>query len=316
MNSFKFAAVVAAGILAAAVPAFSASGESGQGQAVVTVLAKGNREAVPTIQPQDLQVKINGKLSSVTRWDALHSEKDPLELVILIDGSARSSLGNQVSEIQDFVKNLPARTRVAIAYMENGSAVFSGPLSSDPAQVMKGFHLPSGSPGQSGSPYFCLSQLARNWPSQDHAARHEVVMITNGVDNYNPVYDPNDSYVMAAIKDSVRAGLVVYSIYWTDTGRADNSPAISNGGQNLLLQVAEATGGASYWQGIGNPLSFEPYFKDLHLRFENQYRLGFSAELKGKPEVQGMNLKVGGPATRVTAPKQVLVSQAFGAAGE
>lgn len=316
MNSFKFAAVAAAGFLAAAVPALSAPSESGQGQAVVTVMAKGNREAVPMIQPQDLQVKINGKLSSVTRWDALRGEKDPLELVILIDGSARSSLGSQISEVQDFVKNLPPHSRVAIAYMENGSAVFSGSLSSDPAQVMKGFHLPSGSPGQSGSPYFCLSALARNWPSQDHAARHEVVMITDGVDIYSPVYDPNDPYVSAAINDSVRAGLVVYSIYWTDTGRADSSPAISNGGQSLLLQVTEATGGTSYWQGTGNPVSFDPFFKDLLVRFENQYRLGFSADLKGKPEVQGMNLKVGGPATRVTAPKQVLVSQTSGAAGE
>jgi hypothetical protein len=316
MRSFKFAAVAAAGILAAAGPAFSASSESGQGQAVITILAKGNREAAPAIQPQDLQVKINGKPSGVTGWEALRGAQSPLELVILIDGSARSSLGSQVGEIQSFVKDLPLETRVALAYMENGRAAFSSPLSSDPAQVMKGFHLPGGAPGQSGSPYFCLSDLAKHWPSQDRTARREVVMITDGVDNYNPRYDPTDSYVTTAINDSVRAGLVVYSIYWTNSGRADNSPAISSGGQNLLPQVAEATGGASYWQGIENPVSFEPYFKDLRVRFENQYRLSFSAGLKNKPEVQGMNLKVGGPASSVTAPKQVLVSPASGATGD
>lgn len=316
MSSFKFAAAAAAGILAASVPVFAASSETGEGQAVVTVLARGNSEAAPMIQSQDLQVKINGRLSNVTGWAALRGDKSPLELVILIDSGARSSLGTQAGEIQAFVKDLPAHTRAAIAYMENGRAVFSSPLSSDPVQVAKEFHISGGTRGQSGSPYFCLSDLAKNWPSRDHTARREVVMITDGVDNYNPVYDPNDTYVQAAIRDSVRAGLVVFSIYWTDTGRSDNSLSVSNGGQSLLQQVVEATGGVSYGQGMGNPVSFESYFKDLRVRFENQYGLGFSAELKGGPQVQGMNLKVGGPAAKVTAPKQVLVSPATGAAGE
>jgi len=315
MRSFRFAAVVAAAILAASAPAFSASSETGEGQAVVTVLARGNSESTPRIQTQDLQVKINGKLSSVAGWDALRGEQSPLELVILIDSGARSSLGTQEREIQAFVKDLPAHTRAAIAYMENGRAVFSSPLSSDPVQVAREFHIPGSMPGQSGSPYFCLSDLAKNWPSRDHTARREVVMITDGVDNYNPVYDPNDPYVQAAIQDSVRAGLVVFSIYWTDIGRADSSLSVSNGGQSLLQQVVEDTGGVSYWQGTGNPVSFESYFKDLRVRFDNQYRLGFSATLKGGPQVEGMNLKVGGPAAKVTAPKLVLVSPAGGAAG-
>lgn len=282
---------------------------------MVTVLAHG-KEATPTVQSQDLQVKINGKVSSVTGWDDLRGDQSPLELVILIDGGARSSLGTQMGEIQSFVKEMPAQSKVAIAYMANGRAVFSGPLSSDPAVVLKGLHLPSGMPGQSGSSYFCLSDLAKNWPSQDRAARREVVMITDGVDNYSPRYDPNDPYVVAAINDSVRAGLVVYAIYWQDAGRFERNVEIASGGQSLLLQVADATGGVSYWQGMGNPVSFESYFKDLRVRFANQYRLGFSSELKGRSQVQSMNLKIGGPATKVTAPQQVYVTPGNGSTGE
>ena len=33
-------------------------------------------------------------------------------------------------------------------------------------------------------------------------------------------YDPEDPYVETAVNDSVRAGLIVYSIYWKDMGRA------------------------------------------------------------------------------------------------
>lgn len=300
----------AAGVMAAALPAFSAPDNQGQGQAVVTVLAKGNHEGVSGIQTQDLQLKINGKLSSVTAWTPLRSDSSPLEFVLLIDNSARTSLGTQDGEIRAFLRQLPAGTKAGIAYMENGRAAFSGPLSSDPAVVLKNLRLPSGAPGENGSPYFCLSDLAKHWPSKNAIARREVVMITDGIDNYSPRYDPDDPYVQAAIKDSVRAGLVVYSVYWTGAGRMAESQGLSNGGQSLLLQVADATGGVSYWQGLGNPVSLEPYFKDLLVRFDNQYRLSFEAALKGNSEVKGMGLKIGGPASKVTAPQQVYVTPA------
>lgn len=320
MNSFKLLA--AAGSLALAATAFMPSvafaAESGpaQGQAIVTVMPRNNGEAATEIQPQDLRVRVNGKASNVTSWDALRGDRGSLELVILIDGSARSSFGTQLDDIRSFVKEMPAQAKIAIAYMQNGRAVFTGPLSSDPAVVLRALHMTGGTPGQSGSPYFCLSDLAQHWPSQDRAARREVLMITNGVDNYSPRFDPEDPYVAAAIHDSVRAGLVVYSIYWTDTGRFDRTEMANDAGQNLLALVTQATGGTAYWQGIGNPVSFDPYFKDLRVRFANQYRLGFSAELKGKPEVQNLNLKVGGPAAKVTAPQMVFVTPAGSANGD
>ena len=108
-------------------------------------------------------------------------------------------------------------------------------------------------------------------------------MITDGVDYYNPRYDPEDPYMQAAITDSVRSGLVVYSMYWQNQGRFDRTGYATNAGQNLLQQVTQATGGISYWQGYGNPVPFQPYFKDLDRRLANQYEVGFTAPLKGKP---------------------------------
>jgi hypothetical protein len=104
--------------------------------------------------------------------------------------------------------------------MKNGRAVLSGPLSTNQALVVRELHLPGGSPGSNASPYFCLSDLAQHWPSQDRAARREVVMIGNGVDNYDPRFDFHDPYVRAAIDDSVRARLVVYAIAWKSQGFA------------------------------------------------------------------------------------------------
>ncbi|MGA8728824.1 MAG: hypothetical protein WB608_08750 [Terracidiphilus sp.] len=67
MKTLGMAMFVAAG---AAILMSSASAEPlrGQGQAVVTVLPKKNLEAPIEITAQDLQVKVNGKESSVTNW--------------------------------------------------------------------------------------------------------------------------------------------------------------------------------------------------------------------------------------------------------
>ncbi|HEX4284501.1 MAG TPA: hypothetical protein VHZ28_05375 [Terracidiphilus sp.] len=311
----KFAAVLAAFSLA--IPACAASGAPGQGQAVVTLMPKGSEAGGLNIQPQNLDLKVDGKKSNITSVAPAKGPNSPLELVILIDGSARASLGTQLNDIAGFVKEMPNNARIGLAYMQNGRAAFAGPMSSDAAQVLNGLHLPGGSAGTSSSPYFCLSDLAKNWPSRDPNARREVVMITDGVDYYNLRYDPNDPYVEAAITDSIRAGLVVYSFYWMNRGRVDQSAYENNAGQSLLLQVTQATGGNSYWEGTGNPVSFDPFFKDLRQRFQNQYKITFSSDLKGeKPQVQRLSLKLQGADAKVYAPQQVLVSHGGAAAGE
>lgn len=308
MRRLGMAIGMAVGVMALVSPAFPESAaENGHGHAIVTVLPKKHSEAPPNITLQDLRLKVNGRESTITNWVRLNKPEDRVELVVLIDSSARSSLGQQFNDIVHFIQGLPANVKVALGYMENGRAALTGPLSNDHAQVARGLHMPGGLPGSSGGPYFCLSDLAHNWPSADRIARREVVLITDGVDMYNLRYDPNDPYVQAAITDSVREGIVVYSIFWRNRGFLDNSDYETNTGQNLLAQLTQATGGYSFWTGSGNPVSFSPYFDNINEMLLNQYRLSFTAPLKDKPQVQYMNLKVGGPAANVYSPQRVLV---------
>lgn len=311
MKNFALAASLMAGALLAVAPALAENDGQGQGRAVLTVLPTHGNEGPASLSAQDLSIRLNGKESTITGLQQLNGTNGPIELVILIDSGARVDMGTQFGEIAKFVKNLPPDAKVTFARMENGIARMAGPLTTDHEAALKGLRLPAGVPGGSASPYFCLSDLARNWPSKNQDARHEVLMITDGVDNYDPRYDPEDPYVQAAIRDSARAGLVVYSIYWEDRGRFDRSMHGESAGQNLLLQVTEATGGKSYWQGMGNPVSFEPFLKDLERRLDNQYEMSFSGPLKNKPEVEGMKLKVNGITGKVDAPGQVYVVHAM-----
>jgi hypothetical protein len=311
MKNWNMPIWMAAGMLLMALPAFSQSEKtSGQGRAVVTILPKQNGEMPVSFSQQNLSIKVNGKPATITSLTPLRGPDSKLELVLLIDSSARNSLGSQFSDIEHFINSLPPNVRAGIAYMMNGRAFFTLPLSADHAQVLNQLHLPGGSPGSSASPYFCLSDLAKNWPSMEHGARRVVVMVTDGVDNYERRFDPEDPYVQAASDDSVRAGLMVYSIYWLNQGLADRSMYANNAGQSLLNLVTDATGGENLWRGIGNAVSFQPYLDELTRRLENQYELGFTAHLDGKPGIETMKLKTSGPGIEVTAPAKVFVDRA------
>ena len=87
----------------------------GQGQAVVTVLPKKNGTVPSSVTNQDLSVKVNGKNAKVTKWAPFQSPNNSLELVLLIDGSARNSLGAQFGEIEHFVNGLEIETTKGFA---------------------------------------------------------------------------------------------------------------------------------------------------------------------------------------------------------
>ncbi|HWG19486.1 MAG TPA: hypothetical protein VG225_03080 [Terracidiphilus sp.] len=291
-------------------PPLSAQNEGpSQGRAVITVLPAKGAEAAPNLSQQDLQLKVDGKAATVTNFMPLRGAQDRLEVVLMLDSGARTSMATQFEDIKKFINTLPPNAKVTVAYMENGAARLTGPLTTDHNSAAQHLQIPSGPPGQDASPYFCLSDLAKHWPSNDRGARREVVMISDGVDLYNPRYDPEDPYVQASISDSVRAGLVVYSLFWENKGRFDGSMYANNSGQNLLLEVTQATGGNSYWEGTGNPVSFQPFFKDLDRRLQNQYEVAFTAPVSSKSGVESMKLKVNGISGKVDAPQQVFMGR-------
>jgi hypothetical protein len=300
LATLAIAALLAAPTLQAQV----AGGEVQSGTIVTVVPKKG--DAVPPIPVSALQVKVDGKKITPTNWQAYGST--PVELVLLIDGAARSSFGRNLDDLATFIEQLPPNVAIGIAYMQNGVSRFEGPFTRDHAAATKLLHLPGGSPGSNASPYFCLQDLAKNWPAPATGARREVLMITDGVDEYNLRYDPDDPYVRSAIDSANQAGMVVFSIYYRDQGRLSGSFYETNAGQNYLFQVADATGGNVYYEGLSNPVTFVPFLTDLTKRLENQYELAVPvkpekkisyADLKVKTDIGSIKLSV---ANRVVVP--------------
>src|ERR1700739_85621 len=262
----------AAGLIAAvwflgvATPgvAWAQPAESTVAKTILTVVPHGSSEESPTIASGDVKIRVNGRSAETESITPLRGDRAGMQLVILIDSAARTSLGRETKDIADFVKSLPPTTEVAIAYMMNGRAVFAQPFTVNKELALRGLHLPGGSTGSSASPYFCISELAKNWPSKNVAVRRAVVAITDGIDPYEVRFDPEDPYVHEAITDAVRNGVTVNAIYWHDDGLASRIGFLTNGGQSLLGMVASDTGGRVCSWGVGKRVWVPPIFHTLN----------------------------------------------------
>jgi hypothetical protein len=310
MHKIRAAALFAAASLFTATFALAADQKQEvPASTVITILPENE---MPGGIPQDaVHLKLDGKQSTITGFTPLRDPQSKVEMVVLVDSGARTSLGLQMNDVSKFIQSQRPNTKVAVAYMINGRAAFGGPLTTDHESVLRDLHLTAGrgEAGISGSPYFCLSDLAKSWPSSDVHARREVVMITDGVDYYDQRYDPEDPYVQTAMDDAVRAHVIVYAIYWQSADRFDRTNYGAGTGQNLLAQITAGTGGVSYWEGTGNPVSFVPYFADIDRRLNNQYELDFMTAVGDKPQMQTIKLAVSAHA-KVTAPQEVYVHSA------
>jgi hypothetical protein len=278
---------------------------------IVTVEPKGNNELAEPVSEKAVKVKVNGKNAAVAGWTAFgpNATQPNLQLVLLIDDGARSSLGLHLQELQRFLSQQPPTTEVAVAYMRNGTGQFTGPFTTDHAKAAQTLRLPISSPGTNGSPYFSLSDLIKRWPAHNPAERREVVMVTDGIDRYTGLrYDPSNPYINATIRDAIRNRVVVYSIYYHNAGFADRTGEGINSGQNYLTQLCGAVGGEFFYQGFGNPVDFAPYLNQINKKLGNQYELRVTAPEKAK-NIVNLKVQVSAPNTKTQAAQQIFLGQ-------
>lgn len=281
------------------------------GNSVQTIVTVDGRSAA-TIPAQSVTVSVKGG-AQVTGFTPLRGDDAGLQLLILLDDSARRDLALQYGDVKTFIMSLPQTTQVGVAYMQNGTARFAQAYTSDHAAAAAALRIPGGTVGSNGSPYFVLTDLVQHWgaaeshggvPLRAGAIRREVLMFTNGVEAYDSGrFDPNNLYVQHAIDESQRAGVIVYAIYVRDLGTAGLADAEANNGQNYLVQLTGATGGKVYYNGTFSSPDFRPYLDDVKRKLDNQYELRFT--INAKPSNGPIGLKVKAKGVKIIAPQQV-----------
>ena len=291
-----------AGVAAVAAPAF-AQEVAAEGPVATTALISLDAKKGVTPDPSMLKLQVNRHDSPITSITPVTPAAS--EVAILIDDGLRSSFGNKVDDFASFIKQLPAGTKVLVGYMQNGTVRTEGGFSADHEAVAKQLRITNSIPGINASPYFCLSEFVKHWPSNETGSRF-VLMITNGIDPYNgrpSVLNQDSPYVQAAQEDAQRAGVAVYSIYYGDSGMRGGTFS----GQNYLQQVAEATGGQSFYQGTITPPSLGPYLNEFGTAIAESYSVNFklNSSVEKKNTLTQIKVSTSQKGVKVHAPDSV-----------
>lgn len=273
---------------------------------VITVRPASHHSQPENVEASDVKVSLGNTPAPVVGLKRLSGNLADMQLFVLLDDSTRSSsLGIQLPELKTFIEALPAATQVAVGYMRNGSFGLAQAFTADHRKAASALRLPLGIPGENGSPYFALTDLAKHWPSKEATGRRAVLMLTDGVDRYYGTSIVDDPYVDEAIHSVLKDGVMVYSIYLRGAGLYGRSDWDTNFAQSRLMDVSDETGGHAYFQDFTDPVSISPFLRDFQDRLNNQYRVTIQA-LNDKG-VQPVKVRIELPGTKIQGPTHVYV---------
>lgn len=297
-----FAVVFHAGVSAAQQGA-----PAGRATVQMTVSAEPRHgDETAAVNRDDVMVNEGRDRDNVTSWIPALGDHAGLELLILVDDGSSLDLPSHFPEIRAFMQKQPATTQIAVGYMRFGMVEMRQDFTTDRTAAGKALRIPMGIVGANTSPYFTLQDLTKKWPSSFTRPRHEILMITNGIDPNYPGGAGNP-YVNEAIGDLQRAGVQVYSIYEPGAGHAGHSFWRINWGQDYLSQLCDETGGETYYIGTAPAPSFAPFLDKFSRQLQHQYLLTFTPKPRAQSGLQAIRVSTETPNVDLVSADKVFV---------
>jgi hypothetical protein len=293
---------------------------------------------LPPLQKDDVRVRQGKNNLDITQLIAAQGENDALQLMILIDDTLDGgAVGNNLSDIKDFINAQPKSALIGVAYMSNAGIQITQNFTADHDLAAKAIRLPLGRLSTMDSPYLSLMALVRGWPQQK--VRREVLMVADGIDrlrgerpqspgpsssmgsspmgssrmspNRGPVSHSMPTISIdadSASENSQRNNVIVFSIYSPGVGRAGRSSWDMQIGLSGLTKIADETGGECFGLGTSVLVSFKPYLDRLSKYLNNQYYLVFNAPQGNRDRLLRVNIqKVEGKNSEIMSPDNVWV---------
>ena len=293
---------------------------------VITDAALREDAELPPLQKEDVKVKQGKNFLQVTQLIPAQGDNAALQLMILIDDTLNTSIGNNLNDIKEFVSAQPASSLVGVGYMSNAGVNIVQNFTPDKELAVKAVRLPRGNFSTMDSPYLSLISLVKGWPQQN--VRRVVVMVTDGIDRLRgekpqpsrlgPNYGPTVYHSMptlsvdasSASEISQRYNVLVYSVYAVGVGRTGRSSWDLDLGLSGLTKLANETGGECFSLGTSQLVSFKPYLERFQKMLNNQYYLVFQAVPQKKAGFQRVNVQTELSNSEILAPNNAWVPAA------
>jgi hypothetical protein len=112
--------------------------------------------------------------------------------------------------------------------------------------------------------------------------RRAIVLVSDGVDVSRGIdsSSPGQSLdLQRAITEAQRRSVPIYSIYAPSAG--DSGSLLGANGQSCLARLSKETGGLAFFEGMGAPVSFDPFIKEIEASISMQIALTY---LSSHPE--------------------------------
>jgi VWFA-related protein len=230
------------------------------------------------LEAADFTVREDGENQNVLSLRAM-GEATPLAVAVLIQDNVVSSVGNDIPAIKDFIRRLPAGSRVFVGTIRTGSLLVRQKFTTDLARAAYAVRPPSGFANNAPfNPYVEIVEALKRFESLP-AGRRAVLVVSDGLDASRGIDSASPSQsidLQRAVNEAQRASAAVYSIYAPTEGATINSNSILvNYAQGSLQRLADETGGQAFFQGTGAPVSFDPFLSELTTSLGKQLALTY-----------------------------------------
>jgi VWFA-related protein len=276
---------------------------------VVTVRARGHASH-PAVSLADVMVYENSQRRPVVSWVPTQAEQRPLDLVILMDDSLNAGVGRQFGDLADFLRALPASTRVRVAYAANGMSNVVQDFTTDHQRAAQSLRLPRGDTAAGASIYQSVRGLLKRWPEDGN--RRALLVVSDGLDINQGIEQSEPSQnteLQLAIELAQRTHVPIYTIFANGAALLDQNAFLQNNGQGCLFRLAKETGGQSFFQGTYTPLAFAPYLNQLAHDLRAQYLLTFRPLPGLEAGYQRLRVTTEVPDVELVVPPRVFIGK-------
>jgi hypothetical protein len=200
--------------------------------------------------------------------------RTPMNIAVLIQDDLISRVGNELGVTRDFIRSLPAGSRVMVGYITAGTLQVRQPFTTDLNRAAGSLRIPIASTAASPyNPYVEVIEALRKFdPSWQ--GPNAVLLISDGLDTshgFDVSAAGHTVDIDRTIREAKRRNVAIFSFYAPSVGFTSRSFVAAGYGQSSLNRVSEETGGRAFFQGSTGFVTFDSYFNRLRQELNRQY---------------------------------------------
>ena len=191
--------------------------------------------------------------------------QEPVDLAVLVQDDLVSRVGNELGVTRDFIRRLPAGSRVMVGYLTSGSLQVRQQFTGDLEAAARSLRVPRAS--ASSAPYNPYVEVVEALRRFDAAGKNRrvVLLISDGLDvsrGFDASTVVNSIDLARAAREAKKRDVTVYSFYAPSVGLSGYNRTLAGYGQSALARLSRETGGRAFFQGT-DFVTFDAYFERL-----------------------------------------------------